>query len=79
MKFLFTVPMKWADGGHPLDVGPQDLIEVEADTEVAARLSMNETLGNDAWCSVLNRDNTGVPEMIAKYYPGKVVNMEVKS
>lgn len=65
--YLFTVPIKFSREPHPLGATPDDLIEVEASTEVEARLTMNGSLGNGTWCSVLADDDL---ESIA-HYPGE--------
>ena len=69
--FLFTVPWKFHREVHPLGATPDDLIEVEADDETEARLTMNRLLGPGAWCSVITPDDSHS----LSYHPGERIKL----
>jgi len=69
--YLFTIPVKFDRDVHPLGATPDDLIEVDASSELDARLRMNRVLGPDSWCSVIEHDDTHS----LSCYPGKRIRL----
>ena len=74
--YLFTIPQRYRREPHPLGVGADDLIRVEAENEIGARLIMNRHLGPGTWCSVLVEDDPESEALIREYYPGRVVDFD---
>ena len=71
--YLFTVPQKFRTQAHPLDVGPEDLMSIEAESYIDARQRMIDIMGNDTWVSPMLAGAQETDDLIAKYYPGKIV------
>ncbi len=69
--YYFSIPVKYADIPHPVGATPNDLLEVYATDEVAARLTMNRTYGNGSWCSVYVAAE--LDHVQSRYFPGDVI------
>jgi hypothetical protein len=72
-QFIAAIPIKFRREQHPLGVGPDDLIAIDASTYADAYRQLRDTLGRlDAWCSIYGPADLPDTER-SKYYPGRIV------
>lgn len=81
-RYVFTVPALFDVEPHPLGIGPDDLFLLDVECfdvgagETLARIKANELFGPLAWCSVYPADHPALPGLIARYYPGRIVDID---
>jgi hypothetical protein len=77
-RFLFTVPIRFRREPHPFGCSPDDLFTVEAPTETAARLRVNELHGDHIWCSTMDPDDPTTAADISAFYPGEIIDSGIR-